>query len=140
MVFDFAVRRLKWFAVLPGAPQIFDAMLLGATGFFRPARLRAMSEIEAQVRRWPGMQTGVHRFGGIDFRFRGKEAGHIHGNGLLDCLVGRANREALVRDGRALPHHIFPRSGWVSFLVRNEDDVRPALELIRMAAQRRNAE
>jgi hypothetical protein len=82
------------------------------------------------------MQTGVHRFGGIDFRFRGKECGHIHGNGLLDCLVGRANWDELVREGRALPHHIFPRSGWISFWIRDEEDIRPALELIRMAAQR----
>jgi Family of unknown function (DUF5519) len=138
-VFAFAVRRLKWLARIPGAPQIFDAMLSGSTGLFHPARLRAMSEVEAQVRRWPDMRIGVHRFGGIDFRFRGKEAGHIHGNGLLDCLVGRANREALVRDGRALPHHILPRSGWISFWIRDEDDVRPALELILIAAQRHSA-
>ena len=103
------------------------------TGLLHPARVRAISEIEDEVRGWPGMQTGIHRFGGIDFRFHGKEAGHIHGNGLLDCLVGRANRESLVRDERALPHHIFPRSGWISFWIRHADDVQPALDLIRVA-------
>jgi Family of unknown function (DUF5519) len=108
-------------------------LLLGVTGLLHPARVRAISEVEAEVCRWPGMQTGVHRFGGIDFRFRGKEAGHIHGNGLLDCLVGRTNRDALLSDGRALPHHIFPRSGWISFWIRGEEDVESALELIRMA-------
>ncbi|HEY2138969.1 MAG TPA: luciferase family protein [Chthoniobacterales bacterium] len=92
-----------------------------------------MSDIEAEVRRWPHMKTGVHRFGGIDFRFRGKEAGHIHGNGLLDCLVGRRNRDALVIRRLALPHHIFPKSGWISFWIRGEDDVRAALDLIRIA-------
>ena len=137
MFFAFAVRRLKWLAAIPGAPQVFDAMLLGSTGLFFPARLRAMSEVEAQVRQWPGMRTGVHRLGGIGFFFRGKESGHIHGNGLLDCFVGRLNREELVRDGRALPHHIFPRSGWISFWIRDEEDVRPALELIRIATDRR---
>jgi hypothetical protein len=79
------------------------------------------------------VQTGVHRFGGIDFRFRGKEAGHIHGNGLLDCLVGRTNRDALLSDGRALPHHIFPQSGWISFWIRGAEDIGPAMELIRIA-------
>src|SRR4051794_16050841 len=53
LVFAFAVRRLKWLARIPGAPQIFDAMLLGATGLFYPARLRAISTIESTVREWP---------------------------------------------------------------------------------------
>jgi hypothetical protein len=110
------------------------------TGLFYPARLRAMSEVEAEVGRWPGMQTGVHRLGGIGFSFHGKESSHLHGNGLLDCFVGRINRDSLVRDGRALPHHIFPRSGWISFWIESEEDVRPALELIRMASQRKAAE
>jgi hypothetical protein len=111
-------------------------MLLGATGLFHPALLRAISEVETEVTRWPGMQTGVHRLGGIGFFSHGKESSHIHGNGLLDCFVGHANRDALVRDGRALPHHIFPRSGWISFWIQDEEDVRPALELIRIASER----
>jgi hypothetical protein len=131
---------LKWLARIPGAPQIFDALLFGSTGLFHPARLRAISEVEAEVRGWPGMRIGVHRLGGIGFFFHGKESGHIHGNGLLDCFVGRPNRDELVRDRRALPHHIFPRSGWISFWIRDEDDVRPALELIRIAARRKDEE
>jgi hypothetical protein len=47
--------------------------------------------------------------------------------------VGRTNRDALLSDGRALPHHIFPKSGWISFWIRGEKEVRPALELIQMA-------
>lgn len=86
------------------------------------------------------MRVGVHRLGGIGFFFRGKESSHIHGNGLLDCFVGRANREALVSNGGALAHHIFPRSGWISFWVEDEEDVRPALELIRIAAEQKAAE
>lgn len=115
-------------------------MLLGATGLFYPTRLRAISEVEAQVSRWPGVEIGVHRLGGIGFFFQGRESSHIHGNGLLDCFVGRANRDELIRDGRALPHHIFPRSGWISFWVQDEEDVRPALELIRIASERQTAE
>jgi hypothetical protein len=140
VIFAFVVRKLRWLAKVPGAPQIFDAMLLGATGLFHPARLRAISEVEAQVRGWPDMRIGVHRLGGIGFFLRGKESSHIHGNGLLDCFVGRTNRDELIRDGHALSHHIFPRSGWISFWIRDEEDVRPALELIRIASGRRTAE
>lgn len=136
MIFQFAVRRLKWLARIPGAPQIFDAILLAATGLFHPPRLRAIEAIESTIRSWPDMRVGVHRLGGIGFYFRGKESGHIHGNGLLDCHVGRSHRDRLVESRRALPHHVFPASGWVSFWVRNEDDITAALSLIRIAATR----
>jgi Family of unknown function (DUF5519) len=138
-MFAFVVRKLRWLAKVPGAPQIFDAALLLSTALLRPARLRAISAVENDARRLPGVTLGVHRLGGIGFFFHGKESSHIHGNGLLDCFVGRTNREQLVNDGRALPHHIFPSSGWISFWIRDEEDVRPALELIRIAAQRQDA-
>src|SRR5205085_3513586 len=64
VIFAFVVRRLKWLARIPGAPQIFDAMLLAGTGLFHPSRVRAISAIESQVGRWPGMRVGVHRLGG----------------------------------------------------------------------------
>jgi len=98
-----------------------------------------MSTIEAAVSQWPGMRVRVHRLGGIGFFHDGKESSHIHGNGLLDCFVGREKRDALVSEGRAMPHHIFPRSGWVSFWIEGEADVRAALELIEMAARHQTA-
>ena len=109
-------------------------MLLGATGVFYPRRLRAISAIESTVRGWAGMRAGIHRLGGIGFFCRGKETSHIHGNGLLDCFVGRAKRDRLVASGRALPHHVFPNSGWISFWIEDESDVEAALRLIRIAA------
>ena len=108
-------------------------MLFAATGLFYPKRLRAISKIEAAVGQCPGMRVGIHRLGGVGFFFRGKESSHVHGNGLLDCFVGRANRDRLIEGGRALPHHVFPKSGWISFWIRGEDDIQPALDLIRIA-------
>ena len=124
---------MKWLARVPGAPHFFDAMLLVATGLFYRKRLRATSAIEATVRSWPEMRVGVHRLGGIGFFFRDKESSHIHGNGLLDCFVGRANRERLIASGHALPHHVFPNSGWISFWIEDEKDVKAAMEIIRIA-------
>jgi luciferase-like monooxygenase len=129
---------LKWLAKIPGAPQVFDAMLLASTAVFRPARLRAMSAIEAAVSESPGMRVRVHRLGGIGFFNHGKESSHIHGNGLLDCHVGREKRDALIAEGRAVPHHLFPRSGWVSFWIEDEKHIIPALELIRIASDFRS--
>ena len=134
MIFDFVVRRLKWLAAIPGAPQIFDAMLVSLTALFYPARLRAISAIEQAVSELPDMRVGVHRLGGMGFFFRGKECSHLHGNGLLDCLVGRANRDALLCDGRASAHHVFPGSGWISFWIKDGADISAAMDLIRIAS------
>ena len=109
-------------------------MLLIATAVFHPKRLRAISAVESIVRTWPGMRVGVHRLGGLGFSFRGRESCHLHGNGLLDCLVGRARRDILVETGFARPHHAFPNSGWISFWIEDENEVTSALELIRLAA------
>ena len=133
MIFEFAIRRLRWLAAIPGAPQIFDAMLCASTALFFPARLRAICALEAAITNMPGVRPGVHRLGGTGFFFLGKECSHIHGNGLLDCFVGQANRDALVGDRRASPHHVFPRSGWISFWVRNGEDVSHAIDLVRIA-------
>jgi hypothetical protein len=133
VIFEFAVRRLKWLAAIPGVPQIFDAMLFTSTVLLHPARFRAISAIEMAAREMPGVRAGVHRLGGVGFFFRGRECSHIHGNGLLDCFVGQAKRDALLLDSRASPHHVFPRSGWISFWVRDGADVPPAVELIRIA-------
>lgn len=60
--------------------------------------------------------------------------GHIHGNGLLDCRVGRTNRDRLLRtSGGVTAHHVFPQSGWISFFVKAPDDVEQAIKLIQIA-------
>lgn len=138
MIFGFVVRRLRWLAAIPGAAHLFDTMLLCATALCDRARFRAISDIEACVGQLSGVRLGVHRFGGIGFFVQGRECGHIHGNGLLDCFVGRTNRDWLVQDCDGVTHHhVFPRSGWISFLVRSPQDLERALELIRIACAHR---
>lgn len=134
MIFAFIVRNFRWLARVPLFPQIFDAALLTSTALFSPSRLRAISALEKKAQRLPGVSLGVHRLGGLGFFFNGKEMSHIHGNGLLDCLVGKAHRDELVRgcDG-VTEHHVFPRSGWISYFVRGPENVERALELIQIA-------
>src|SRR5256885_7946093 len=70
VIFSFAVRRLKWLARIPGAPQIFDAMLLGATGLFYRKPLRAISAIESTVGSLADLRVGIPRLGGVWVFFR----------------------------------------------------------------------
>ena len=113
------------------------------------ARLRAGGEgrgapaIEAQIRRellsWPGVTVAPHRYGGIEFRLGKRELGHLHGDYLADLPFPVRVREELVAAGRAMPHHILPLSGWVSYPIRDPAAVAGAVALFRLAYDRASA-
>ncbi len=132
-LFRCVVRRVRWLARIPGAPQLFDAALLAWTALFHRERLAAMERVETAARTLPGVTLRVHRLGGIGFAAGSRELAHLHGNGLLDCRFPLEQAQALVREGRAEPHHVFPRSGWISFWLRSSEDVANATELLRLS-------
>ncbi len=97
---------------------------------------RLIDEIAAQVAVWDGVTSAPHRFGGTEFLLEGREIGHVHGFGLADIVFSRPLRDQLVAEGQALPHHIYPDSGFISFYVKKEPDVQHALWLFRLALLR----
>lgn len=136
-VFKFVAHRLRPLRFVPGLPHLFDSLLLAVTVARRPSVARSLDAIDKAVLGWPGVIKGLHRFGGTEYRRGGRELGHVHGNGLLDLPLTKSLREQLVADGKALPHHIYPRSGWVSFYIYSEADTAHALALLRLAYERR---
>lgn len=85
-----------------------------------------------EIATWPGVTSARHRFGGTEFRVGRRELGHLHGNGLADLPFPLLVRNDIVAAGRAQPHHIYPDSGWVSYVIRGEEDVPRVLELFRL--------
>ncbi|MEP6955921.1 MAG: luciferase family protein [Chthoniobacterales bacterium] len=135
MIFRFVVRHGRWLGRVPLLPQIFDAWLLLATALTNREKLRAIELLEERAVELFHATLSVHRFGGVGFMAGDRELGHVHGNGLFDACVGRVNRDVAIAAGMALPHHVFPRSGWVSFWIERESDVERAVELLRMSKQ-----
>jgi len=88
-------------------------------------------KIEAEVGGWPGVEKREHRFGGVEFRVNGHEIGHLHGERLADLPFPVRMREELVGAGEAQVHHVLPQTGWVSYRIRQPEDVEGALELFR---------
>jgi len=131
MIFAFVVRHLRWFAHIPLAPQVFDALLLTWTALFRRQTFAAIMEVEAFVRTLPGVSLCAHRFGGTGFACDGREFAHIHGNGLLDVRLFAEEARAAVASGRANVHHVLGASSWVSFWLRGANDIPAALELLK---------
>ena len=134
MMFKFVVKKLRWLARIPVLPQLFDAGLMVATMLFDRPRLRAMEMFENAICRKYTIQRRPHRFGGVGFFIGPTEIGHLHGNGLLDLFVGKSIRAEEVRRGCALPHHVFPDSGWISFWLKSPADLAQALELFEIAS------
>jgi len=91
----------------------------------------AGQQIHEAVARWEEIEHAPHRFGGTEFRVGRREIGHVHGDSLVDIPFPRHVRDELVRSGEAEPHHILPKSGWVSVFLRNPDDVERAIRLLR---------
>ncbi len=73
-----------------------------------------------------------HRFGGTEFSFGSAEIGHIHPDGILDIPMTRAIRDVLLEKGLAEQHRWLPDSGWVTFHVRSENDLKHGLWLARL--------
>ena len=91
----------------------------------------AGQHIKATVSTWEGISAHPHRFGGTEFRLGDREIGHVHGDGLVDIPFPSKVRNELVAAGQAVPHHVLPESGWVSFYIRQPEDTERAITLLR---------
>jgi len=87
--------------------------------------------IKATVSSWEGISAHPHRFGGVEYRLGGREIGHVHGDQLVDIPFPTRIRNELVASQQAIPHHVLPESGWISFYIRKPDDVEKAIGLLR---------
>lgn len=95
--------------------------------------------IGSEVAGWAGVEERAHRFGGREFRVNGHEIGHLHGDRLADLPFPVKVREELVEAGKARRHHVLPETGWVSYQIKDEEDVAGALELFRKSYERLTA-
>jgi len=93
----------------------------------------AQKRIVMEVSKWEGVVASPHRFGGTEFLLGKRELGHIHQDSQADIVFPMAVRNRLIAEGRVEPHHILPRSGWITFRFRMEADVELAVELFRLS-------
>ena len=91
----------------------------------------AAKQIMETLLAWDGVAARPHRFGGTEFRLGRREIGHIHGDHLVDIPFPKKVRDEIVAQGLAEPHHIVPKTGWVSFYLREGADVQRAIGLLK---------
>jgi hypothetical protein len=95
--------------------------------------MKYCERLEQEIFLWPGASAHPHRFGGREFRFKAAEIGHIHIGGTVDIPFPRPIRDALLAEGLAQEHHWVPNSGWITFQIRDEEDFKHAVWLMRLS-------
>lgn len=134
MIFTFVVKWFGFLKMVPVLPQLFDALLRVQALVTKPELLSWLDQLESELQSWPGISISMHRYGGSQFNYNGKEIAHLHSNGLLDIRYSLKIKQGLLAEGRICNHHIFPHTGWVSFYLRSEKDLDYAVRLMKITA------
>ena len=97
-----------------------------------PAELH--EELRRRILALPGVterpKAGIHE----DAFFVGQTMFmHIHGHGHCDIRLSKADQARVLAEGKAHPHRWAPKAGYVTFVVTDEKDLEPAMELIRLS-------
>jgi hypothetical protein len=95
--------------------------------------VNVLTTLNQEISQWPHVLVRSHRFGGREFLFGKAEIGHIHIGGIVDIPFTRPIHDALLSEGLAENHRWVPNSGWITFRVRNEQDMKHALWLMRLS-------
>ena len=91
-----------------------------------------LESIKKEILSWPHVTSEAHRYGDVEFRINKSEMGDIHGNRLADLPFPMKIRDKLVNSRRVSHHHILPKSGWVSYWIKGEEDIPFVIELFKM--------
>lgn len=89
-------------------------------------------QIQREVSSWPGVTVETHGRGMVFFHVGRREIGHLHGNQLADLPFPVRIREKLVAEGKADVHYLHPRTGWITYYIRDEGDIERIIELFRL--------
>ena len=93
-------------------------------------------KIKKELLSWKGVTIHEHNFVTIMFYVDGIEMGHLHGDSIADLKFPARVSKKLVKEGYVSPHHIIPKSGWVSHEIRDNKDVEKVIELFRLQYDR----
>jgi hypothetical protein len=92
----------------------------------RELRHRILSLSDVTERQNAGIHEDAFFVGGKMFM-------HIHGHGRCDIQLAKDDQERVLAEGRARPHRWAPEAGYVTLIVREEEHLGPAMDLIRMS-------
>jgi hypothetical protein len=101
------------------------------------SRRELHQELRQRILNLPGVtereNAGIHE----DAFFVGRTMFmHIHGHGHCDIRLSEGDQKRVLAEGKARAHRWAPEAGYVTFVVNNEKDLEPAMDLIQMSHSR----
>jgi hypothetical protein len=98
------------------------------------SRAELHQELRERILNLPGVterqNAGIHEDA---FFVGGKMFMHIHGHWHCDIRLSKGDQERVLAEGKAFSHRWAPEAGYVTFIVRDEGDLKEAMGLIRMS-------
>src|SRR2546426_3387852 len=92
-----------------------------------------VKRLDDEISTCENISVHPHRSGGREFRLGSAEVGHVHTGGIVDVPFPRSLRDALLAEGLAEEHRWVPNSGWITFRIRGEQDLKHAVWLMRLS-------
>lgn len=93
-------------------------------------------KIKQELLSWKGVTIHEHNFVTVMYYVDGIEMGHLHGDSIADLQFPAKVSKKLVKEGHVSPHHVIPKSSWVSYEIRNANDVEAVIGLFRLQYKR----
>ncbi|WP_190811446.1 luciferase family protein [Flagellimonas sp. S3867] len=100
---------------------------------FLPPRLGVFQKIDSEISALHGITKGRHLFGSIEWRYKNRPIGHIHGNTIVDILFPKETKNLLIQQGR-VQRHKYIKSG-ISLHIKSQSDVMLAIDLLKKSYQ-----
>jgi hypothetical protein len=98
-----------------------------------PSPVSASQQITDEVGSWPGVEAGPGPRGEFGFRVGGRELGHLHGDYAAHFSFPKKLGVSLREQKRVVDHPVFPgKPGFAARAIRDDDDVRDVIELMRL--------
>jgi hypothetical protein len=95
--------------------------------------MSASEQITAEVTSWPGVEAGPGDRGEFAFRVGRRAIGHLHGDRTAHFGFPKDVWAGLFEQGRIDYHPVFPgKPGFAARRIKNEDDVRDVIALLRL--------
>jgi predicted DNA-binding protein (MmcQ/YjbR family) len=132
-LFHWVVKYLYPLKHIPMLPYIFDGILKMHAYFFHEELLDWLDDIDNEMVKLPEVVISSHKYGGVQYNALGKEIGHIHGNGLVDIRFTKKLKAQICEEGKVEEHHILKKTGWLSFQLKDSEDVAYAIKLLRQS-------
>ena len=88
----------------------------------------AFHKIDETISSLPNVQRGKHLYGSIEWRYKNKPIGHIHGNRIVDILFPKEVRTNLLLNSKIVPNK-YAKNG-ISVHLNDADDIQLAIKLL----------